>query len=214
MQAGSQEQRVPAAQLRGCFLSLSMGTQRAGGKQPKEIIQVCNCILVWLFYMQLLMSVSIADRAKKLGFVCCPSKRGCGDAFYQCCHAKKFLISPKPSPTFLCPLAFVCWYFKSTNSKMVSSVHFDGDTLIWHCTPVIQPLKLHLDLSQENCKGPGTVKANISKNKIICAENTAVESLIMYLELCIKQYMQHRIHKLCRKKGNLRQKMLKFSELK
>lgn len=61
---------------------------------------------------------------------------------------KKFVISLKSSLASLCHLAFVCWYFKSTNSKMVSNVHFNLTP-----SPVIQPLKLHLDLSPRKVQG-------------------------------------------------------------
>jgi len=73
------------------------------------------------------MSISIPETAKKLGFVCHSSEKGMwGGSFYPCCNAKKSIISPMSSVTFLCNLAFVCWYIESTNSKMVSSVHLNA----------------------------------------------------------------------------------------
>lgn len=135
-----------------------------GGKQPKEIIQVCNCIQVWLFSMRPLMSISIPEtELRSAALFAPPQERGWrAGAFHQCCHAEKFLISAKPSLAPLCHLAFVCWHFKPTNSKMVPNGHFNGDTLIWHCA-VTQPLKLHLDVEQGKCKEPGTLKINILK---------------------------------------------------
>lgn len=98
------------------------------------------------------MSISIPqiELKKKLGFVCNSSDKGMrGGSFYQCCNTKKSIISLKSSVTFLCNLAFVCWYIKSTNFKMVSSVHFNGccNGTYWDLTICVSKRSCHLTSS-------------------------------------------------------------------